>query len=45
MRLRISVCVAAFAAAFVSAATLPGIATAQQQRFITIGTGGVTGVY
>jgi hypothetical protein len=38
-------CAAAFAAAFVSAATLPGAASAQQQRFITIGTGGVTGVY
>ena len=37
--------VAAFTAAFVSVATLPGAATAQQQRFITIGTGGVTGVY
>ena len=45
MRVRISMCAAAFAAAFVSAATLPGAASAQQQRFITIGTGGVTGVY
>ena len=44
MRVRISMCAAAFAAAFVSAAMLPGVATAQQ-RFITIGTGGVTGVY
>ena len=30
---------------FVATATLPGVASAQQQRFITIGTGGVTGVY
>ena len=44
MKFRISVCAAAFAAAFVIAATLPGVASAQQ-RFITIGTGGVTGVY
>jgi uncharacterized protein len=44
MRVRISMCAAAFAAALVSAAMLPGVATAQQ-RFITIGTGGVTGVY
>ena len=45
MRFRISMCAAAFAATFVSAVTVPGAATAQQQRFITIGTGGVTGVY
>ena len=44
MRFRISMCASAFAAAFVTTATLPGVATAQQ-RFITIGTGGVTGVY
>jgi TRAP transporter TAXI family solute receptor len=44
MKLRISLCTAAFAAAFASTA-LPQIANAQQQRFITIGTGGVTGVY
>jgi TRAP transporter TAXI family solute receptor len=42
---RISVCTAAFAAAFVATATLPQVASAQQQKFITIGTGGVTGVY
>lgn len=44
MKLRISLCTAAFAAAFASTA-LPQIANAQQQRFVTIGTGGVTGVY
>jgi TRAP transporter TAXI family solute receptor len=37
-------CTAAIAAAFVATA-LPQVATAQQQRFVTIGTGGVTGVY
>ena len=42
---RISMCTAAFAAAFVATATLPQAASAQQQKFITIGTGGVTGVY
>ena len=42
---RISICTAVVAAAFVATATLPGAASAQQQRFITIGTGGVTGVY
>jgi len=42
---RISMCAAAFAAAFVATATLPQAASAQQQKFITIGTGGVTGVY
>jgi len=36
-------CTAAFVAAF--AATAPQVASAQQQKFITIGTGGVTGVY
>jgi TRAP transporter TAXI family solute receptor len=45
MKLRISICAASLAAAFTVAATLPGVAGAQQQRFITIGTGGVTGVY
>ncbi len=40
---RISMCTAAFVAAF--AATAPQVAVAQQQKFITIGTGGVTGVY
>jgi len=44
MKFRISMCMAAFAAAF-AATALPQIANAQQQRFITIGTGGVTGVY
>jgi len=37
-------CTAAFAAAFAATASLPQIASAQQ-RFVTIGTGGVTGVY
>jgi TRAP transporter TAXI family solute receptor len=46
MNFRISMCAAAFASAFVAFAAAPGSATAQQsQRFITIGTGGVTGVY
>jgi len=46
MNFRISLCAAAFAAAFVAAVAAPGSAGAQQtQRFITIGTGGVTGVY
>jgi uncharacterized protein len=44
MKLRISMCTAAFAAAFAATASLPQIASAQQ-RFVTIGTGGVTGVY
>ena len=43
MKLRISMCTAAFAAAF--AATAVPQVTSAQQRFITIGTGGVTGVY
>lgn len=38
-------CAVMVAAAFVSTATLPTTASAQQQRFITIGTGGVTAVY
>ena len=42
---RDSMCTAAFAAAFAVTASLPQVASAQQQRFITIGTGGVTGVY
>jgi hypothetical protein len=42
MRLKLSLCTAAFAAAFVAAAPLPAAA---QQKFVTIGTGGVTGVY
>jgi hypothetical protein len=46
MNFRISMCAAAFASAFVAFAAAPGSASAQQsQRFITIGTGGVTGVY
>jgi len=46
MNFRISMCAAAFASAFVAAAAVPQAASAQQsQRFITIGTGGVTGVY
>ena len=45
MKFRISMCAAALAAAFVTTATLPGAVSAQQQRFVTIGTGGVTGVY
>ncbi|MGH6624586.1 MAG: TAXI family TRAP transporter solute-binding subunit [Burkholderiaceae bacterium] len=44
MTFRLSLCATAFAAAFVAAATVPQSASAQQ-RFITIGTGGVTGVY
>jgi len=44
MNFRISMCAAALSAAFVSVAALPQTASAQQ-RFITIGTGGVTGVY
>jgi len=43
MKFRVSMCTAAFVAAF--AATAPQVASAQQQKFITIGTGGVTGVY
>ena len=42
---RVSMCTAAFAAAFAATATLPQVANAQQQKFITVGTGGVTGVY
>jgi len=38
-------CTAAFAAAFAATAMLPQAASAQQQKFITVGTGGVTGVY
>jgi TRAP transporter TAXI family solute receptor len=46
MNFRLSMCAAAFATAFVAAAAVPQSASAQQsQRFITIGTGGVTGVY
>jgi uncharacterized protein len=44
MKFRISMCTAAFAAAFVATA-LPQMVSAQQQKFVTIGTGGVTGVY
>jgi hypothetical protein len=44
MTFRLSLCATAFAAAFVATASLPQSASAQQ-RFITIGTGGVTGVY
>jgi TRAP transporter TAXI family solute receptor len=42
---RVSMCTTALAAAFVATATLPQVASAQQQKFITVGTGGVTGVY
>jgi hypothetical protein len=45
MNFRISMCAAAFASAFVAVAAAPGAVRAQQQKFITIGTGGVTGVY
>jgi uncharacterized protein len=46
MKFKISMCAAAFASAFVAFASAPQSASAQQsQRFITIGTGGVTGVY
>jgi TRAP transporter TAXI family solute receptor len=46
MNFKISMCAAAFASAFVAFASAPQSANAQQsQRFITIGTGGVTGVY
>ncbi len=44
MNFRMSMCTAAVGAAFLSVAALPQTASAQQ-RFITIGTGGVTGVY
>ncbi len=43
MRLTLSLCAAAMAVGFAATAPLP--AAAQQQKFITIGTGGVTGVY
>jgi hypothetical protein len=42
MRLTLSLCAAALAVGFAAAAPLPAAA---QQKFITIGTGGVTGVY
>ena len=42
MRLTLSLCAAAMAVGFAATAPLP--AAAQQQKFITIGTGGVTGV-
>jgi hypothetical protein len=45
MRLKLSLCTAAAASAFLALASAPQIAGAQQQRFVTIGTGGVTGVY
>ena len=46
MNFKISMCAAAFASAFVAFASAPQSVNAQQsQRFITIGTGGVTGVY
>jgi TRAP transporter TAXI family solute receptor len=44
MRFKLSLAAAAAASAFVAAATAPGPAAAQQ-KFVTIGTGGVTGVY
>ena len=45
MKFRLSLCAIALATAVVAAAIGPQSASAQQQRFITIGTGGVTGVY
>jgi len=46
MNFKISMCAAAFATAFVAFASAPqGVNAQQSQRFITIGTGGVTGVY
>jgi uncharacterized protein len=46
MNFKISMCAAAFASAFVAFASAPqGVNAQQSQRFITIGTGGVTGVY
>jgi uncharacterized protein len=42
---RVSMCTTALVAAFAATAALPQVASAQQQRFITVGTGGVTGVY
>lgn len=42
MRLTLSLCAAALAAGFLATAPQPAAA---QQRFVTIGTGGVTGVY
>ncbi len=44
MRIKLCLTTAALASAFVAAASAPQTASAQQ-RFITIGTGGVTGVY
>lgn len=44
MRIKLSLTAAALASAFIAAASLPQTASAQQ-RFVTIGTGGVTGVY
>jgi TRAP transporter TAXI family solute receptor len=44
MRLKLSLAAAAAASALVAASALPQAAFAQQ-RFVTIGTGGVTGVY
>lgn len=45
MRLKLSMAAAACASALVAASLAPAPAGAQQQRFVTIGTGGVTGVY
>ena len=44
MRLKLSFAAAAVASAFFAATAVPSVASAQQ-RFVTIGTGGVTGVY
>jgi hypothetical protein len=44
MRFKLSLAAAAAASAFVATAAAPGVASAQQ-KFVTIGTGGVTGVY
>jgi len=45
MRFRISLCAAALGAAVIAAVAADGASAQQAQRFITIGTGGVTGVY
>jgi TRAP transporter TAXI family solute receptor len=45
MKFRISLCAAALGAAVVASVATDGASAQQSQRFITIGTGGVTGVY
>ena len=45
MKFRMSLCAAALGAAVIAAAAVDGASAQQTQRFITIGTGGVTGVY